>query len=74
MPDEFERVIGLADTYGTRATVRCYIDEDGPSLSVALEAGLCGGRGYPTPEAARQLAAALLDAADRYEQAGATDA
>lgn len=71
MADEFEKVIGLADTYGTRATVSCHTDEDGPSLTVAIMAGFCGGRGFPTPEAARQLAAALLDAADRYEQAEA---
>lgn len=68
MPDEFEKVVGLGDMYGTRATVRCSIDEDGPQLSVAVEVGFSGGRGYPTPEAARQLAAALLDAAERYEQ------
>ena len=71
MAEDFNRVIGLADTYGTRATVRCDVDEDGPALSLAVEAGFCGGRGYPTPEAARQVAAALLDAADRYEQAEA---
>lgn len=65
---DFERVVGLADTYGTRATVRFYEDDEGPSMQLSVEAGLCGGRGYPTPEAARQLAAALLDAADRFEQ------
>lgn len=64
---ELEKVIGLGDLYGTRATVTCWSDEDGPSLSIALTAGVCGGRGYPTPEAARQIAAALLDAADRFE-------
>lgn len=69
--DEIERAIGFADVYGTRAVVRCDVDEDGPTLSLSVECGFCGGRGYPTPEAARQLAAALLDAADRYEQAEA---
>jgi hypothetical protein len=66
--EDFERIVGLADMYGTRATIRCSIDEDGPALSLSVEAGFCGGRGYPTPEAARQVAAALLDAVERYEQ------
>lgn len=65
-PDvDFERTIGLGDTYGTRAEVSVLDDGDGPpTIHLSLTAGASGGRGIASPEAARQLAAALLDAAD----------
>jgi hypothetical protein len=66
----FDRSIGLGDTYGTRAEVAVLddADEEGPAtIHVSLLAGMSGGRGIATPEAARQLAAALLDAAEDAE-------
>lgn len=74
MPDDYERTIGFADTAGTRGTVTVDVGDpddpdDEPQIGIALEAGFCGGRGYPTIEAARQFAAAILDAADRAEEA-----
>jgi hypothetical protein len=60
-----EKRIGFADLYGTTATVR--VDDEG-DIATELMCGQCGGRGYPTPEAARQYAAALLDAADRSDR------
>jgi hypothetical protein len=62
---DFERVIGLGDTYGTRAEVSVLDDDEGPpTIHLSLTSGASGGRGIASPEAARQLAAALLDAAD----------
>lgn len=60
-----EKRIGFADLYGTTAIVR--VDDDG-DIVTAIESGQCGGRGYPTSEAARQYAAALLDAADTSDR------
>jgi hypothetical protein len=63
-----DRRIGLADSYGTTAEVSVYGD-DGETSSIQLRVavGQCGGSGWPTPAAARQLAAALLDAAEAAE-------
>lgn len=66
---DFEQRVGLADSYGTLATV--LVNEDDPCIQFRLESGMCGGTGFPTPEAARQIAGALLDAADRVERAAA---
>lgn len=74
MAGDYEKTIGFADTAGTRATVSSYLDEDDegePTISITVEAGFCAGRGYPTLEAARQFAAAILDAVDHAEQATA---
>ena len=66
---DFEKRIGLADCYGTVAAVE-FTDEDGEGMiAMSLSVGQCQGRGYPTSEAARQIAAALLDAADAMEGA-----
>jgi hypothetical protein len=65
---DFNRVIGLGDTYGTRAEVSVLDDGDDPAtIHLSLTAGVSGGHGIASPEAARQLAAALLDAADLTE-------
>lgn len=56
-----ERRIGLADLYGTTAQVELGDDGD---INLRVYSGMCGARAYPTPEAARQLAAALIDAAE----------
>jgi len=60
-----EKKIGFADIYGTTAAVE--VDDDG-GIRAELMIGQCGGCGYPTSEAARQYAAALLDAADESER------
>ncbi len=66
MSDPTVRKIGFADSYGTRAEVTYDPDSPGDDqISLEVSAGFCSGQGFPTPEAARQLAAALLDAADR---------
>ena len=64
MPAMAERKVGFADIYGTTAAVR--VDDDG-GIETEVMVGQCGGCGYPTVEAARQYAAALLDAADRSD-------
>jgi len=71
--EEYERTIGFADTFGTRAEISVLDDGDGPpSIHLSVLVGQSGGRGILTPEAARQLAAALLDAADKTDQIRAT--
>jgi len=70
---DFERRIGLADHYGTTAEVSVEAEgsEFEAGISLWIGVGQSGGRGYPTIEAARQIAAALLDAADSMEKAKA---
>lgn len=64
-----ERAIGFGDSYGTRAVIE--VDDEG-ELSVALGVGLFAEiKGFPTPEAARQIAGALLDAVDAADSAKA---
>jgi hypothetical protein len=63
-----ERKVGFADMYGTTAAVE--VDDDG-DIRTEVMVGQCGATGYPTPEAARQFAALLLDAADASEKAQA---
>jgi hypothetical protein len=67
--EETEFRVGFADNFGTVAEVNFWPeDEDNDAtIQVALGIGSCWARGYPTPSAARQMAAALLDAADRME-------
>lgn len=62
-------VIGLADIHGTRAELDVLRDDDGtdPSIHLSLACGASSTRAMPTPGACRQLAAALLDAADEVE-------
>jgi hypothetical protein len=65
----FEKTIGLADIYGTRAEVAVLDeDEDDPTIHLSLVCGGSATRAMPTLEAARQLAAALLDGADLIER------
>lgn len=59
-----ERKVGFADIYGTVAAVE--VADDG-EIRAELMVGQCGGCGYPTSAAARQYAAALLDAAERSD-------
>lgn len=66
-----EKRIGLADSYGTTATVIFTEEEGETSIQLRVSIGQCGATGYPTPAAARQLASALLDAADAAEQGAA---
>lgn len=68
MAEFTDQRIGLADPYGTTADVNANPEEGSIQLRVGV--GQCGGTGYPTPAAARQLASALLDAADAVEEAG----
>jgi len=66
---DWEKRIGLADHYGS--TVEVGFEDPGDDdacIALWLGVGQCGGRGYPTAEAARQIAAALLDAADAMEK------
>lgn len=67
--ESFERRVGLADMHGTVAEVR-FTPEDGEG-EACVHAGLSVGSApisaMPTPEALRQWAAALLDAADAME-------
>ena len=67
---DWTKRIGLADYDGTTAEIKFWDeDEDGePTISLWLGINGCGGRGFPTAEAARQIAAALLDAADAMER------
>lgn len=67
--NDWEVRVGMADMYGTVATVGYYAeDEDGDAIiSLRLGIGNCEARTAPTAVAARQLAAALLDAADALE-------
>jgi hypothetical protein len=60
--------IGLADSYGTTASVSVDGDDGDRTIQLRVEIGQCGATGYPTPSAARQLSAALLDAADAAER------
>lgn len=68
MTANYERIVGLGDVFGTRAEVSVLSDDDEPpTIHISLMAGQSGGRGIASIEAVRQLAAALLDAADRAE-------
>ena len=66
--DTFERKIGFADMHGTTAEVSVdredVNDDEEAGIHVKIQSGFCQGAGFPTVEAARQLAAALLDAVD----------
>ena len=66
---EWTKRIGLADHYGTTAEVTFYpVDDEGDAdLTINIGIGGCIAEAAPTPEAARQLAAALLDAADAVD-------
>ena len=66
---EWTKRIGLADHYGTTAEVTFYPadNESEADLTFSLGIGGCSAHTTPTPEAARQLAAALLDAADAVD-------
>jgi hypothetical protein len=67
--EETEVRIGLADHHGTVAEINFWPEdaEDKAQINLNLGSGSCWARGYPTAAAARQIAAALLDAADRME-------
>lgn len=68
MTEDWERTIGLADAHGTVARVAFDEDEDGAIASVSLRSGAAAILACPTPEALRQLAAAMLDAADAMQR------
>lgn len=70
MADWIKR-IGFADHSGVVAEVEFIDETDDFEASVAISVGIagCQSRGYPTREACRQLAAALLDAADSMDRA-----
>lgn len=61
-----ETRIGFGDLYGTTAEV----EPEEHEIRMRVAIGQCGGTGYLTPAAARQLASTLLDAADTVEEAG----
>jgi hypothetical protein len=67
--EETEVRIGLADHCGTVCEINFWPEdpEDKAQINLNLGGGSCWARGYPTAAAARQIAAALLDAADRME-------
>lgn len=73
---DWTKRIGFADHSGVVAEVE-FIDAghnntgDQWDADVAVSVGIagCQARGYPTKEACRQLAAALLDAADAMDRA-----
>lgn len=69
MSGEWEKRIGLADMNGTVATVGFTpADSDGDAItSLTLKTGGAHIFSSPTPQACRQLAAALLDGADAME-------
>lgn len=70
--EEWEKKIGLADHYGTLAEVSFHpaeAEDEYPFGSVAMRCGNFHAIGTPTPTAARQLAAALMDLADCLEEA-----
>lgn len=67
---DFDETIGLGDTHGTRFEVTVTTDEgdDLPvDVQLGLGTGISGGRGFATPKVCRQMAATLLDAADKAE-------
>lgn len=68
---DWTKRIGLADFDGTTAEVRFWGEDEDNEPTIVLWLGIngCGGRGFPSADAARQLAAALLDAADLMEKA-----
>lgn len=69
MTDEWEKRIGLADMHGTLATVGFTpADSEGGAItSLNVRTGAASILSMPSPEACRQLAAALLDGADAME-------
>lgn len=73
MSAELHKRIGLGDVYGTRVEIDVDTDDlepgDAGAVFLELAVGQSGGRGYATPEVARQIAAGLLDAADLVESA-----
>jgi hypothetical protein len=71
MTDSFEKKVGFADHAGTVAEVSVdredVAEDEEAEIHVKISAGYCQGAGFPTVEAARQLAAALLNAAEVAE-------
>lgn len=68
--EQWNKRIGLADAYGTVAEV-AYMpaDAEGDALAqLVVRSGAASLHCCPTPQALRQLAAALLDGADAMEQ------
>lgn len=77
MPDssseDWERRIGCADPQGTIVDITYMAPEEDHEqgfTSVVLTTGGANLRAAPTPEALRQWAAAMLDAADAMDGAG----
>lgn len=68
MTEPLEERIGTADTYGTSVeVVYSPTDEHGDGMIfLSLTVGGFHARSAPTPGAARQIAAALIDACVRY--------
>jgi hypothetical protein len=68
--EDWERKIGMADMHGTVATVNYSPpDSEGDAYtSVSLTSGAASIHAAPTPGALRQLAAAMLDAADAMDK------
>lgn len=69
--DKWEKTIGLADLHGTVARINYDPPEDESDAyaSFTLSCGSASMHCSPTPEAMRQLAAALLDAAEQTDRA-----
>lgn len=69
MSDDLNVTIGLADHQGTRVTVSYdpADEEAGGLISLTVALGMFSAYSSPTPSAARQVAGALLDAADRAD-------
>lgn len=65
-----EKSIGCADQPGTAVDVTYSpTDEDGDGMIfLRMRLGPWSVVAAPTPDAARQIAAALLDSADRYDE------
>lgn len=69
----YAKTIGIGDSYGTRIEINGEPpedEEDDPTVSINVSLGFCGGRAFASPEVARQVAAAILDAADAAEADG----
>jgi hypothetical protein len=68
--EEWNKRIGLADAHGTVVDVNYSpADPEGDALlQIVARSGASSLHCYPTPQALRQLAAALLDGADALEQ------
>ncbi len=60
--------IGLADQDGTSVEIGCTEEGADALITFRVHTGGASVYAYPTHTAARQVAAALLDAADEYER------